>query len=314
MDEQKSYKNSFHITTLNESNIKVVKMRGIEISLIGDGDGTQVIHEKMEAGKKWAIVPDGEGYLEFFMLLSGEMELKINDQTILINPGFSITNNNQKDPILFTSITDCEFLYITSIPIFHHYAQSTVDLEKLAISIEQKDGYTAHHCTNIKNMALFLGEKFNLNATEILILSYAAFFHDIGKLKIPLEILNKPGRLTDEELEIMKKHTIYGAQIIKSMNYPMIADKTALVVEQHHERWDGKGYPYGLKEEEIDLKASIISVVDSYDAMTSNRVYQKRRSKEEAIQEIIRNRGTMYRPDVVDMFVKHSEEIDKLRK
>jgi HD-GYP domain-containing protein (c-di-GMP phosphodiesterase class II) len=313
MDEQKSYKNSFHITTLNESNIKVVKMRGIEISLIGDGDGTQVIHEKMEAGKKWAIVPDGEGYLEFFMLLSGEMELKVQENIQTIYPGFSITNVNQEHSYIFTSLTDVEFLYISSRPVFQHYAHTSSEMEKMAISIEEKDGYTAHHCDNIKNMAIFLGEKLGLNSSELLILSYGSFFHDIGKVKIPLEILNKPGRLTEEEFNIMKKHTIYGSQILKGLNYPFI-DKAALIVEQHHERWDGTGYPHGLKGSEISLGASIVSVVDSYDAMTSDRVYQKRRTQDEAVEEIKKYRGKYYNPDVVDIFLKHINEIEKLRK
>jgi putative nucleotidyltransferase with HDIG domain len=313
MDEQKSYKNSFHITTLNESNIKVVKMRGIEISLIGDGDGTQVIHEKMEAGKKWAIVPDGEGYLEFFMLLSGEMTFKYKDTTRVITPGFSISNVNQTDTMLFISNTDCEFLYITSIPVFQHYAQSAAELEHMAISIEEKDGYTAHHCDNIKNMAILLADKLGLSSEQISIISYGAFFHDVGKVKIPLEILNKPGKLTKEEFEIMKKHTIYGAQLLRSLKNPLI-DRAAVIVEQHHERWDGTGYPHGLKGEEIDIGAAIVSVVDSYDAITSDRVYQKRRSKEEAVEEIKRCRGKMYHPDVVDVFVKYVEEIDKLKK
>lgn len=117
-------------------------------------------------------------------------------------------------------------------------------------------------------------------------LRWGAYFHDIGKLSVPLEILNKPGSLTSEEWANMKAHTIEGAKIMRNHKVDMLR-KSAFIVEQHHEQYDGKGYPYGLKGDEISLEACIVSVVDAFDAMTTDRVYKKALPITDAIQELV---------------------------
>ena len=172
----------------------------------------------------------------------------------------------------------------------------------LAISVEEKDGYTADHCQRIMELSMKVGEKIGLSSEELYTLHIGSFLHDVGKTKIPDCILNKPAKLTNEEYELMKKHTLYGGELLRSTGSPTLI-RAATVVEQHHERYNGSGYPFGLKGNEIPLLSSIVGVVDSFDAMTSVRVYSQGRSQEEALEELIRERGRLFNPDVVDAFL-----------
>ena len=113
-------------------------------------------------------------------------------------------------------------------------------MEELAISIEEKDGYTHDHCSRITKMSMLVGKAMGLNSKQMLRLNLASFFHDIGKVKVPLEILQKPGKLTEEEWEIMKQHPTYGREILEETRIPTLAS-AGKVVEQHHERYDRKG-------------------------------------------------------------------------
>ncbi|MDX1721310.1 MAG: HD domain-containing phosphohydrolase, partial [Salegentibacter mishustinae] len=130
-----------------------------------------------------------------------------------------------------------------------------------------------------------------------------AYFNDNGKLTVPLEILNKEGKLTPEECELMKAHTTNGAEMMRNHEIAWLRE-AAFIVEQHHERYDGKGYPFGLKEEEVSLEAYIIAVVDSFDAMTTNRPYREALTVDQAIEEIIKGRGSQFHPQVVDAFLQ----------
>jgi len=145
-----------------------------------------------------------------------------------------------------------------------------------------------------------MGEKLNLSDDEKLELEFAGRMHDIGKITIPDYILKKPGKLTEDEWEIMKAHTTNGYQILRS------ADKYSKLAEYaltHHERIDGKGYPQGLKGEEIPLFSRIIGICDAYEAMTADRPYRKALSKEFAINELKRCAGTQFDAKLVDVFI-----------
>jgi HD-GYP domain-containing protein (c-di-GMP phosphodiesterase class II) len=292
-----------------ESFIETVHMKGVKIALIASGDGTEIIYHELQDGVMWGIEPQVDwNAMEYIHVLSGQLLLKYENETKNLIAGDSFFRNPVKNHYIFQSIGVTEFLYVTSQPVFHFYSKSIKELMELAIAIEEKDGYTVDHCQRINKLSMLLGEQMGLNTEQLKGLNIASFLHDVGKLRIPLDILQKPGKLTPDEWEIMKKHSVYGRNILeeKGMSFLAAAGK---IVEQHHERYDGKGYPYGLKGEDILIEASIITVVDSFDAMTTNRVYQKARTKEEAFEEILRCKETMYHPIVVDAFLASKNKI-----
>lgn len=137
--------------------------------------------------------------------------------------------------------------------------------------LQAKDDYTYYHNIGVSIIATMIGRWMQLSAQDLAILAVSAFLHDIGKLKVPKEILNKAGKLTETEFDEMKKHTIYGYEIIK--NTAGCSHRHALVALQHHEREDGSGYPLGLKGDKLDILSKIVAVADVFHAMTSKRVY-----------------------------------------
>ena len=168
-------------------------------------------------------------------------------------------------------------------------------------TLEHKDPFTKGHCENVSRIATQIGKVFDFPKRRLKILKLAALFHDLGKVGVDDRILTKPGPLTSEEYEVIKKHPIWSADIV--------AEATCLkelqdIIINHHERFDGKGYPYQKEESEIPLEAKIISVADAYDAMTNARCYRPAMSSESAIQELIRNAGTQFDPAVVSRFLE----------
>lgn len=153
-------------------------------------------------------------------------------------------------------------------------------------------------------MPLRLGEKLDLEMSEIDELRIVAELHDIGKIGIDQDMLLKPGKLTVEEYEIMKTHSEKGYRIIRASSE---LQNVALGVLHHHERWDGTGYPMGLKGKEIPLFARIITLVDSYDVMTNDRIYKKAIGEAEAIEEIKRCSGTQFDPRIVEAFLERNQ-------
>ncbi len=187
--------------------------------------------------------------------------------------------------------------------------QETLDLLLEALSAREHG--TAEHTDRVTRWAMILGQEMGLNEDEMHILYWGALLHDIGKIGVPDSILQKPTSLTEEEWAWMRQHPEIGARILTRSHFL----KSALdVVQHHHERWDGQGYPDGLKGTEIPRLARIFSVVDAFDAMTSDRPYRKALSTEEALKELERNRGTQFDPDVVDVFVRLVRERPEILK
>lgn len=168
-------------------------------------------------------------------------------------------------------------------------------------ALEARDFITEGHAERMEDVALLLGEKLGVSERSINDIRLLAQFHDIGKVGIPDKILFKPGKLTEEERSEMNKHSEIGYRIASSI--PEIAHIANFIL-RHHERWDGNGYPLGLREEDIPLEDRIVALADTYDAMTNDRPYRKALSHEEAIKEIIKNSGTQFDPNLVEIFIK----------
>lgn len=174
-------------------------------------------------------------------------------------------------------------------------------LTSLITAINKRDLYTEDHCKRVTQTSLALGEMLKVDTYEKDVLRVVGPVHDVGKIGIPDSILLKPGRLTDNEYDVIKAHSVYGEEI---MNRFEILSHEAKMIRHHHERYDGKGYPDGLGGSQIPRGARIIAVCDTYDAMVTNRPYRNALSKEEAMAEIGRCKGGQFDPDIADCFIE----------
>jgi diguanylate cyclase (GGDEF)-like protein/putative nucleotidyltransferase with HDIG domain len=180
-------------------------------------------------------------------------------------------------------------------------------IETLAMAIDAKDQITHGHIRRVQTLAVGLARAIGVNdPLQIRAVEAAALLHDMGKLAVPEYILNKPGPLTPAEFEKMKLHASVGADILSAINFPY---PVVPIVRHHHERWDGVGYPDGLKGSDIPIGARILSVVDCFDALTSDRPYRPRLSDADALRILTERRGSMYDPIIVDVFMRVYKEI-----
>lgn len=171
----------------------------------------------------------------------------------------------------------------------------------LLSTISAKDKYTHGHCERVSAYAVLIAEAMELSLKEISIIQYAGLLHDIGKVEMPKHILNKKEELNDEEMSYLRQHPVYSENILEPLGD---MDKLTDYVRHHHEKFDGTGYPDGLKGEEISLGARILCVADSFDAMVSDRPYSKSMTMEQAFSELEKNAGTQFDPEIVKVFIK----------
>jgi putative nucleotidyltransferase with HDIG domain len=164
-----------------------------------------------------------------------------------------------------------------------------------------RDKETEGHSQRVTELTVKIAEKMGMKGEKLKYVKWGALLHDIGKLGVPDSILHKPGPLTEEEWKIMKRHPELGYQMLSRIDFILPALEIPLY---HHEKWDGSGYPKGLKGKEIPLPARIFAVVDVYDALTNDRPYRKAYRKEEAVEEILRQSGKHFDPEVVRVFVE----------
>ena len=185
------------------------------------------------------------------------------------------------------------------------YANLTNTFKSLVASIQVRDHYTEEHSSRVTEMAVKIAEGLNCTSGEIECMKLASLLHDIGKISIPDNILLKPGSLTTEEYDIIKKHPDIGADIL---SYVVLLDKERKIIVHHHERWDGKGYPAGISGNDIPLLSRIISVADSFDAMVSDRPYRKGLSVDAATNELTKNKNTQFDGKIVEISLKVIEK------
>ncbi len=182
----------------------------------------------------------------------------------------------------------------------------------LASAIEERDVTTSGHVDRVRKLALGFAEFLGWHPEAKAILEIGALLHDIGKIIVPEHILNKPAALTDEEMEIMKKHPASGARILQGVSH---LSACVPYILYHHERWDGKGYPFGLAQEAIPIEGRFLALIDAYDAMTSDRPYRKGLSRAHAMQIIRENLGTQFDPDLGIQFLEFlAEDSERERK
>jgi len=178
-------------------------------------------------------------------------------------------------------------------------------LKALTAALETRDSETHGHSERVVTYSLRLGREYGLNSDEMKSLEFGSLLHDIGKIGVPDSILRKPAKLTEEEWVRMREHPLHGQQILRGIEFLQGASR---VVAQHHEKWDGTGYPLGLRGEEIDICARIFAVADAFDAITSDRVYRRGKPYEAAAQELDDWAGRQFDPKVVEAFHRVPKE------
>jgi putative nucleotidyltransferase with HDIG domain len=172
-------------------------------------------------------------------------------------------------------------------------------LKALTAALETRDAETHGHSERVVAFSLRLGRELELSKEQMKALEFGALLHDIGKIGVPDAILRKPAKLTEEEWMRMREHPLHGQQILREIEF---LEGASRVVAQHHEKWDGSGYPLGLRGEEIDLNARIFAVADAFDAIISDRVYRRGRSYEAAAEELDNWSGCQFDPQIVEAF------------
>lgn len=178
--------------------------------------------------------------------------------------------------------------------------QNRQTIEALAEAIEARDAHTYGHSRQVTRYAVRLAQELGLPAERVELIDYASLLHDVGKIGIRDYILLKPDRLEDDEFAVMKGHPRIGVKIIERVRG---LRPTLPIIEAHHERWDGRGYPHGLRGEEIPVEARILSIADAFEAMTADRAYRPAMPAEQALEILLRGRGSAWEPALVDMFV-----------
>jgi len=185
-------------------------------------------------------------------------------------------------------------------------------LQALTAALETRDAETHGHSERVVTYSLRLGREYGLTGPQMKALEFGSLLHDIGKIGVPDAILRKPAKLTDDEWVRMREHPMHGQQILRGIKF---LEGAARVVAQHHEKWDGSGYPLGLKTDEVDICARIFSVADAFDAITSDRVYRQGRPYEAAAAELEEWAGRQFDPKVVEAFHRvPKEDWDELRR
>ncbi len=228
----------------------------------------------------------------------GQMNQKEGAIQISVSVGYALHEEGYIDGVSLYQEADNN-MYQNKLLKTSSYRSNLV--KSLMKALQARDFITEGHADRMDELAEAIGRRMGLSSVELDRIALLCKFHDIGKVGIPDSILKKPGKLTEEEYKIMKNHAAIGERIALASGE---LKEIAHLIMKHHERHDGKGYPIGLKEMEIPIECQILSVVDTYDAMTNDRPYRKALSRETAIKEIVAYRGTQFSPKVVDAFLE----------
>lgn len=220
---------------------------------------------------------------------------------IIVGSKRSTESFSHDDEVTLSTLANQTAVIIENARLYEDLENTFVQtVVTLANAIDMRDTYTSSHSQRIAEWAAYTARLLGCTAQEVQAIYWGGLLHDIGKIGIPDSILRKPAKLDESEWEIIRKHTIHGAQLVSSIKK---LEDVAPLIEYSHERYDGSGYPYGLKGEEIPLGARIIGVVDSYSAMRDERPYKKPVSHEDAIDELKINSGILFDPEVVTTFL-----------
>lgn len=208
----------------------------------------------------------------------------------------------RRDELLITNISRTGAIALQNVNLYEQIQQDYLKtITALTSAIDARDSYTMHHSENVARYAVAIAQNMQCRHYEVDLVKQAALLHDIGKIGMKDAILLKPGKLTPDEFEYIKLHSIRGEEIVKVLPF---LKKAASLIRHHHERYDGSGYPDGIKGQDIEIGARILAVADVFDAMTTDRPYRNAFSFGEALNELERNKGTQFDPEIVECLRK----------
>lgn len=265
------------------------------LSLLAKKGNFEIMAQRVTRGATaWVYPAEDKQDLEFFFVHSGEMEIVISEGDIRrIGPGDSFYTQGLEKNVLMRCLEDAMLLYVSTCPAFDEQYYWQRELQALMRRVDEYDHNTKRHSRAVMQYSVLLYKALEdkLQAVSLEDFIVAALFHDVGKCNVPGHILRKRDRLTQEEYDVVKRHPQDSATILQ----PMYGEQIARITRMHHERLDGSGYPMGLKGEEIPLEARILMVADSFDAMTTDRGYNRVMTCEEAAADIV-SKAHLYDP------------------
>lgn len=253
--------------------------------LLADFDQTNVILHEIKAGSSVWLTPDPKfpRYMEYYTLLEGELILHCGEEgDTRLSAGDSFYTTGLECDVSIFPQTDLKLLCFSSKPLFNDFMAFVNDLNDLNGQIDRKDHYTFNHSRRVARFALELANRMHIPSDTKHHLLLAALYHDVGKCYMPQELLNKPSQLTPEEYETVRHHPIDSYNLLKK-RFPI---EVAEIARSHHERLDGSGYPNHLTGDKMPPEVRIISVADTFDAMTSDRPYKKGKPTRQAMDEL----------------------------
>lgn len=272
-----------------------------ELRLLASADGTEIMVQNIRPGETCFIEPsDNCSTMEFFYILKGEVEIVGEHDTRKLTVGDYFYVYQLKQTVQFRTLTEVSLLYSTTSPQFNFITNVINGILDLADQVNEKDPYTFQHNERVKDYAIKISDKLNLDIDRKQNILFAALFHDVGKVDLSGELLTKKEELTRDEWHLIKEHPKVGSEMLAETHFSEIAE----IVLQHHERIDGSGYPQGLRDEEIMFEAKIIAVADVFDAMTSDRAYRPAIAVDMAMKEIVSMKGILFDDVIVDTLVE----------
>lgn len=267
----------------NGESLEEIKYKSATIRLLVHRSDLEIAKHSLKQGAPVFLEPpESDDAFEFYYVLSGKLRFKHDGSNVQLSTGDVFYLGIPSEPVALQVIEDCQLLCFSKPPFFQEISESTQHLKKILASIEEKDHYTYSHSKRVRDLSLSIAREMQLSDSRLENLALAALFHDIGKIDVPSSILLKPGKLTEEEFELIKTHPLKGKDMVEHSLFSSCSE----IIFQHHERLDGSGYPRGLKGDEINLEARIIAVADAFDAMITDRPYKKAKSLDEAINEL----------------------------
>lgn len=270
-------------------------------SLIEKIQGNEIIvNEIKDQCFGYIYAADDPKIFEFYYVLEGKIIFTIDGVDHSLQSGDSISIQCLEKQILFQTLEYTKLLLITNGKVFQGLTIFYDKLQGLIDEIDSKDRYTRDHCRKVSKISTLIAKEMNVPQEHMERLMIASIFHDVGKIRIPSQILKKNGKLTNDEYEIVKKHAAYTYDILETMYDHEIAK----IASYHHERLDGRGYPFGVSSEQIPLESRILAVADAFHAMTSKRIYSDPKVIQDSILELERCSGTQFDGDVVQALKK----------